>query len=172
MAFDAPWAFVWKVFVVVLQKMQMSHRPVQWLVVMLILIFTTGQCQQNERWDVFLLKCLNNTAWYKMWRWNFFCSRWCFLMHRNRTTAAISSQNVSPELTEWCGWTWCWCGLKHLSHSLLCVSAVAELWLNTSWCTTAVETSRVSRGSSGCPAPSRVSTLPTHEGTLSTPQRP
>ncbi|XP_039972376.1 parathyroid hormone 4 [Xiphias gladius] len=28
--------------------MQMSHRPVQWLAVMLLVVFTTGQCQQNE----------------------------------------------------------------------------------------------------------------------------
>lgn len=36
--------------------------------------------------------------------------------------------------------------------------AAAVLCLNTSWCTTAAETSRASRGSSGCPAPSRAST--------------
>ncbi|XP_018541913.1 parathyroid hormone 4 isoform X1 [Lates calcarifer] len=29
--------------------MQMSHRPVQWLAVMFLVILTTGQCQQNER---------------------------------------------------------------------------------------------------------------------------
>ncbi|KAI3369764.1 hypothetical protein L3Q82_024592, partial [Scortum barcoo] len=29
-------------------KMQMSHRPVQWLAVMLLVIFATTQCQQNE----------------------------------------------------------------------------------------------------------------------------
>ncbi|XP_018541914.1 parathyroid hormone 4 isoform X2 [Lates calcarifer] len=28
--------------------MQMSHRPVQWLAVMFLVILTTGQCQQNE----------------------------------------------------------------------------------------------------------------------------
>ncbi|XP_053172551.1 parathyroid hormone 4 [Scomber japonicus] len=28
--------------------MQMSHRPVQWLTVMLLVVFTAGQCQQNE----------------------------------------------------------------------------------------------------------------------------
>ncbi|XP_029006324.1 parathyroid hormone 4 [Betta splendens] len=28
--------------------MQMSHRPVQWLAVMSLVIFTTGQCQQNQ----------------------------------------------------------------------------------------------------------------------------
>ncbi|XP_035518155.1 parathyroid hormone 4 [Morone saxatilis] len=28
--------------------MQMSHRPVQWLAVMLLVVFTTGRCQQNE----------------------------------------------------------------------------------------------------------------------------
>ncbi|XP_022597706.1 parathyroid hormone-related protein-like [Seriola dumerili] len=28
--------------------MQMSHRPVQWLAVMLLVIFAAGQCQQNE----------------------------------------------------------------------------------------------------------------------------
>ncbi|XP_041801002.1 parathyroid hormone 4 [Chelmon rostratus] len=31
-----------------MQKMQMSHRPVQWLAVLLLVVFTTGQCQQNE----------------------------------------------------------------------------------------------------------------------------
>ncbi|XP_037635645.1 parathyroid hormone 4 [Sebastes umbrosus] len=28
--------------------MQMSHRPVQWLAVMLLVVFTSGQCQQSE----------------------------------------------------------------------------------------------------------------------------
>ncbi|XP_038553815.1 parathyroid hormone 4 [Micropterus salmoides] len=28
--------------------MQMSHRPVQWLAVMLLVVFTTTQCQENE----------------------------------------------------------------------------------------------------------------------------
>nr|XP_046241252.1 parathyroid hormone 4 [Scatophagus argus] len=28
--------------------MQMSHKPVHWLTVMLLVIFTTGRCQQNE----------------------------------------------------------------------------------------------------------------------------
>ncbi|XP_070708453.1 parathyroid hormone 4 [Pempheris klunzingeri] len=28
--------------------MQMSHKPVQWLTVMLLVIFTMGRCQQNE----------------------------------------------------------------------------------------------------------------------------
>ncbi|XP_076606822.1 parathyroid hormone 4 isoform X2 [Chaetodon auriga] len=28
--------------------MQMSHRPVLWLAVLLFVIFTTGQCQQND----------------------------------------------------------------------------------------------------------------------------
>ncbi|XP_026163369.1 parathyroid hormone 4 [Mastacembelus armatus] len=28
--------------------MQIPHTPVQWLAVMLLVIFTTGQCQQNE----------------------------------------------------------------------------------------------------------------------------
>lgn len=32
-----------------LQTMQMSHRPVQWLAVTLLVVFTTAQCQQNER---------------------------------------------------------------------------------------------------------------------------
>nr|XP_020466843.1 parathyroid hormone-related protein-like isoform X1 [Monopterus albus] len=30
------------------QKMQVSHRPVRWLTAMLLVIFTTGQCQQDE----------------------------------------------------------------------------------------------------------------------------
>uniref|UniRef100_A0A3Q1H3A9 Parathyroid hormone n=1 Tax=Anabas testudineus TaxID=64144 RepID=A0A3Q1H3A9_ANATE len=30
------------------QKMQMSHKPVQWLAVMLLVLCTTGHCQQNE----------------------------------------------------------------------------------------------------------------------------
>ncbi|CAI5687129.1 unnamed protein product [Oreochromis niloticus] len=29
-------------------KMQTSHRPVQWLAVMLLVIVTTGQCQQSD----------------------------------------------------------------------------------------------------------------------------
>lgn len=33
------------------QKMQMSHRPVEWLAVMLLVVFTAVLCQQNERWD-------------------------------------------------------------------------------------------------------------------------
>lgn len=42
-----------------LQKMQTSHRPVQWLAVMLLVICAAGQCQQNERWDLFTsLLCL------------------------------------------------------------------------------------------------------------------
>ncbi|XP_033994574.1 parathyroid hormone 4 [Trematomus bernacchii] len=28
--------------------MQMSHRPVQWLAVMLLVVFTAARCQQNE----------------------------------------------------------------------------------------------------------------------------
>ncbi|KAM7422006.1 hypothetical protein PAMA_010201 [Pampus argenteus] len=28
--------------------MQTSHRPVQWLAAVLLVVFTTGQCQQNE----------------------------------------------------------------------------------------------------------------------------
>nr|XP_020466844.1 parathyroid hormone-related protein-like isoform X2 [Monopterus albus]XP_020466845.1 parathyroid hormone-related protein-like isoform X2 [Monopterus albus] len=28
--------------------MQVSHRPVRWLTAMLLVIFTTGQCQQDE----------------------------------------------------------------------------------------------------------------------------
>lgn len=36
-------------FLCFLQTMQMSHRPVQWLAVMLLVVFTVGRCQQNER---------------------------------------------------------------------------------------------------------------------------
>lgn len=109
--------------------MQMSYRPVQWLAVMLFVVFTAGQCQQNERWgDALFHYWLNSEGLY--WR---------------RT------------------------GLTDASCYLL--PAVAELWLNTSWCTTVAETSRVSRDSSGCPAPSRVSTPPRLSLLLSTPQR-
>lgn len=31
------------------QKMQMSHRPVQWLAVLLLVVCTTGRCQESER---------------------------------------------------------------------------------------------------------------------------
>lgn len=34
----------------VLQKMQTSCRPARWLAVMLLLVFTPGQCQQKDRW--------------------------------------------------------------------------------------------------------------------------
>lgn len=53
----------------------------------------------------------------------------------------------------------------------LCLLTAAEPWPSTSWCTTAAETSRVWRGSSGCLAPLRVSTLPRPALLLSTPQR-
>lgn len=52
-----------------------------------------------------------------------------------------------------------------------CLHTVAELWLSTSWCTTAAETSRLSRDSSGCPVPSRVSTARRRAPLPSTPQR-
>lgn len=48
--------------------------------------------------------------------------------------------------------------------------AAAEPSPNTSWCTTAAETFRVSRDSSGCPAPSRVSTRP-RPGPMTSTQR-
>lgn len=50
---------------------------------------------------------------------------------------------------------WCWYQLRGPCSSL---TAAAGLWLNTSWCTTVAATSRVWSDSSGCPAPSRVST--------------
>lgn len=63
------------------------------------------------------------------------------------------------------------CFLLSLQLASVNRTRVAELWLNTSWCTTAAEPSRVSRDSSGCPAPSRVSTPLRLALPLSAPQR-
>ena len=43
--------FKWRDLCLLLQKMQMSHRSVQWLTVLLLVVFTSIRCQQSERWD-------------------------------------------------------------------------------------------------------------------------
>lgn len=68
----------------VLQKMQTSCRPARWLAVMLLLVFTPGQCQQKDRWG----------RPYKLWLTsnhvnnNFFfffkCNWRCRYMHEHR----------------------------------------------------------------------------------------
>lgn len=48
---------------VFMQKMQTSHRPVQWLAVMLLVIVTTVQGQQSDRWSHcshFISEFMNN----------------------------------------------------------------------------------------------------------------
>lgn len=59
---------------------------------------------------------------------------------------------VSVDWTDWFNWK------ILVVLVVLSFPAGAELWLSTSWCTTVAVTSRVSKDSSGCPAPSRAST--------------
>lgn len=62
---------------VFMQKMQTSHRPVQWLAVMLLVIVTTGQCQQSDRWahcSHLISEFMNNN--YYLFITDFICF-WC-----------------------------------------------------------------------------------------------